>query len=243
MEMIQIGGLGLLAEGFGLLTGILLLYVFCIKDQRMMGMLFGGTSGMMLAMICFDVLPEALSKGRIELVFVGMVIGLLSGLLIDDVAFSLERHTKRKVFYAGKMGVILALGIALHNLPEGFALGALGQTDDNTLMQFAVVLALHSIPEGIALAIPFKKAQTSLKSMLLVALILSGIMAVGAMGGYFLSGISEGLICTGLGLAAGIILYIICEELLPESKKLWNGRLTTLATILGLMLGLLILYH
>ena len=55
--------LALVAEGGGVLTGILLLYLFHIKSKRLIGMLFGTTSGIMIAMICFDVLPHALESG------------------------------------------------------------------------------------------------------------------------------------------------------------------------------------
>ena len=78
--------------------------------------------------------------------------------------------------------------------------------------------------------------------MLFIASGLGMCMGIGAVGGYVLSSISENLISIGLGIAAGIILYIICEELLPESKKIWNGRMTTVATILGMMLGMVLIY-
>lgn len=239
-----VGGLGLLAESFGLITGILILYFFQIRNGKNMGMLYGATSGLMLAMICFDILPEALDKGRIDLVFCGIIIGTLLGILLDDMVPGLEE--KCKTYFSrsiGKTGMILAFGIAIHNLPEGFALGTMGHTSIESISRFTFVLALHSIPEGIALAIPFKKAGTPLPILLIMGVFLGGMMGIGATLGYALSSIHENLISTGLGLAAGIILYIVCGELMPESRKIWNGRLTTIATIVGLMAGILLLYN
>ena len=244
MEVMNVGLMGLLAEGGGLTIGILALYFFRIKDGRNMGMLYGATSGLMLAMICFDVLPEALEKGRIDLVFCGIIIGALLGILLDDLVEGIEkRFEKLSLQNIGRTGLILALGIAIHNIPEGFALGTMAHTSSESISRFAIILALHSVPEGIALAIPFKKANTALEILLGMATFLGAMMGIGAILGYTLSGLSEHLISIGLGIAGGIILYIVCGELIPESRKIWNGRWTTIATILGLMGGILLLKY
>ena len=243
MDVINAGLMGLFAEAGGLLMGIFILYGLTLKEGKIMGMLYGATSGLMLAMICFDVLPEALEKGRMDLVFCGIAIGTLLGICLDDLAEDLEEKCQSLQRNIDKSGLILALGIAIHNVPEGFALGTLAHTDLESIMRLTIILALHSIPEGIALAIPLKKAHTPLSLLVMMAIGLGTMMGTGAMLGYLLSGLSENLICTGLGVAGGIILYIVCEELIPESRKIWNGRWTTIATIIGLMGGILLLKH
>ena len=244
MDVKVVGMLGLIAESMGLITGFLILYLFHIKNGKNMGMLFGATSGLMLAMICFDILPEALDKGRIDLVFCGIIIGTLIGILLDDMVPALEEKCSKYFSRSiGKTGLILTFGIAIHNVPEGFALGTMGHASIEAITRFTLVLALHSIPEGIAVAIPFKKANTPLPILIIMGIFLGGMMGIGGMLGYTLSGIHENLMSTGLGLAAGIILYIVCGELMPESRKIWNGRLTTIATIVGLMCGILLLYN
>lgn len=241
MDGINIGVVGLLAESIGLSIGMIGLYLFKIKNGKYMGMLYGGTSGLMLAMICFDVLPEALDLGRMDLVFCGIIIGTLLGIMIDEVVEHMESQAHSKLHNIGRTGLILVLGIAIHNVPEGFALGTMAHASAETISRFAIILALHSIPEGIGVAIPFKKAGTSLPILLGLAMHLGVMMGIGAILGYTLSGLSQNLISTGLGVAGGIILYIVCGELIPESRKIWNGRWTTIATILGLMLGILLL--
>lgn len=243
MSIGMIGLLGFLAEGFGLGMGILLLYIFNIKSQRKIGMLFGGTSGLMIAMICFDVLPEALESQRIDLVIIGICIGVTIGLLLDDVSPIIQERVKKKGKTISMTAIALTIGIALHNIPEGFALGTLGNASIESIGQFTFILALHSIPEGIALAIPFKEAQMRLSVVMIIPLILGFLMAGGTLLGYLISGINTNCIITALGLATGIILYIVCQELLPESRKIWNGRMTSVATIIGIMLGLLLLQH
>lgn len=240
MQALYMGLLALIAEGSGVAIGIILLYLFDIKSKRIIGMLFGATSGIMIAMICFDVLPEALHTNENTLVIIGVVIGILVGLLLQDITLYFE--AKAKHLHSKMLGTafVLFIGIALHNIPEGFALGSLAHTSNETIIKFAWVISLHSIPEAIAVAIPFKEAHIKKSTLCLIPFLLGSIMGIGAILGATLSQISGYFVVVALGSAAGIILYIVCEELLPESRKVWNGRMTTVATIIGIIIGMLL---
>lgn len=232
-----------MAEGGGVLVGILLLYFFRLTNKRLIGMLFGCTSGIMMAMICFEILPEALAAKQDGMVLIGIIIGILLGILMQEFSYDVE-HRMEKHHPGGQgfgTGLVLLLGIALHSIPEGFALGALAGTSPDTIGRFAMVLALHSIPEAIAIAIPFKMAGTKLIRMLPIPLGLGSVMGFGAVLGYMMSTTATQFVTVMLGAAAGIILYIVCEELLPESRKVWNGRMTTLAIITGILVGMAML--
>ncbi len=242
MNMWLIAAIALVAEGIGLEIGIVLLYLFRVKNSRLIGMLFGATSGLMTAIICFDVLPQALERNRIDLVVAGVMIGVTIGLLLDDFMPCLETAVPIKNSKMLKAAFTLVVGIALHNIPEGFALGTLANASSDAIQKFAAVLMLHSIPEGIALAITFKQTKIKLPVLMMIPVVLGSIMGIGGVTGYILSGINENYIVTALGLAAGIILYIVCEELMPESRKIWNGRMTTVATIAGIIVGVLLLH-
>lgn len=238
MEALKVGLIALVAEGVGVAIGILLLYIFNIKNKRMIGMLFGATSGIMIAIICFDILPEALQANANLLVVLGAGIGICLGLLLGD--FTELMRQKISIFNSKMAGTafILLLGIAIHNIPEGFALGTLAISAPEALSKFALVICLHSIPEAIAIAIPLKASGTKKKLIFMIPLLLGSIMGIGAIIGFLLSQIAESFIAVALGIAAGIILYIVCEELLPESRKVWNGRMTTVATIIGILIGM-----
>lgn len=226
------------AEAGGVFVGIVLVYLFHIENKRVIGMLFGMTSGIMMGMICFDVLPEALESGRHVILLLGVGAGVLAGLLLDDLVEVYRKKTYQEVSRGSSIGIILIIGIALHNLPEGFALGAAGFGDVQRLNQFGWVIFLHSIPEAIAIALPMKYKGYKFSKLIKVALGLGGIMACGAFLGVMVTQMAKGLITLGLGVASGIILYIVCEELLPESKKEWNGRLTSVATVIGIIVGM-----
>ncbi|OON94914.1 MAG: zinc permease [Candidatus Epulonipiscioides saccharophilum] len=236
--------LAFLAEGIGVGIGIILLYLFDLKNKRLIGMLFGSTAGIMLAMIFFDILPEAFEKGNFYLVTLGVCLGMALGLSLQSITHSLNE--KFQISHNGnsindtrliKTGLSLLIGIAIHNIPEGFAFGSLSITSYDTIVNFAVVLCLHSIPEALAIAIPLKRAKTRPYLLCLLPISLGFVMGLGAILGYVLSRLNEIFIILSLGMASGIILYIICEDLLPESKHIWNGRMTSIATIMGVLAG------
>lgn len=240
MSVWMIGIIALLAEGAGLTLGISMVYEWKVIHERVMGMLFGGTSGLMIALICFDILPEALKSNRVDLVIIGILLGVIIGLGIDSISIWIRQfiHNQSKIL---NTAIVLTVGIAIHNIPEGFALGALAIASKEAIIQFAVILALHSIPEGIALAIPFKASNVTYKKVTIIPWMLGSIMGIGAILGYTLSHLADIFIVIALGIASGVILYIVCEELMPESRQIWNGRMTSIATILGMILGLLLL--
>lgn len=240
MNIFQTVILAFAVGGIGIAVGILLLYLFNIKSKRVIGMLFGITSGIMIAMICFDILPEALEGGEDLLVMIGIIIGILMGISLEDITSLIESkvgHVHSKQLHTG---LVLLLGIAIHNIPEGIAMGTLAVTSPHNILKFAFVLFLHSIPEAIAIAIPLKVSKTSYKILAFIPVFFGGILGVGAGIGFMMSQAASLFITVMLGMAAGVILYIVCEELIPESRKIWNGRLTTVATIIGIILGMLL---
>lgn len=241
MNVFVAGLIGFLSEGGGVLIGILLLYLFKINNKRLIGMLFGCTSGIMVAMICFEILPEALEAGTDLMVILGIGIGIASGILMQEFSYDVEHRMSHRHGQGMGTGIVLLLGIGLHCVPEGFALGTLAATSPDTIVRFAFVLALHSIPEAIAIAIPFKLSGLRLSRLMGIPLMLGTIMGFGTVLGYVLSTVAQSFVTVMLGAAAGIILYVVCEELLPESRKVWNGRMTTLAIIGGILIGMALL--
>lgn len=240
MDLLGISILGFVTKAGGMIIGSLMMYLFHIKSDKIIGMLFGAASGLMIAMICFDVLPEALSSKRMDLVLVGVGIGVLMGLLLDEVGPWAEKRWEGENIQGAALGLLI--GLAIHLVPEGFSLGTVGHLSKENIQSFAFILWLHSIPEGIVFVLSLGTIKLKLKDVIVGPVILGGILSGSAAIGFMLSSISEMMIVTALGVAAGIILYIVCEELMPESRKVWNGRRTTLATILGIVMGLLLIY-
>ena len=138
-----------------------------------------------------------------------------------------------------KIGIIVGIGLAIHNIPEGVAIGS-GFEESMTLgLSLAVAMCLHDIPEGLSMAIPMKHGgMKPLKIMMYV--VFSGIATgIGALIGAFMGSISVEVVAMCLAFAAGSMLYIVSGELIPEYNALYNGRLSALGNMAGFILGLI----
>lgn len=239
MNIWTTGGIGVIAEGVGVTTGVVLYTFLNIRNKRLQGMMMGLAAGLMMAIICFDILPSAFAQGGVLIALIGVIIGLGMGLSLENITsvFTNRLYTKRPS--SVKTGIVLTMAIALHNIPEGIALGTLFAISPQTGIKVALIVMLHSIPEGIAIAIPLQQGGVQGKTLGVICATLASFMGIGAMVGFVASSLSPIVVTLAMGFAAGVILYIVCEELIPESKEVWNGRLTTVAVVLGIIFGIL----
>lgn len=233
---------------FGLLSGILGtsiggLSAFLITDvnNRVLSFILEFSAGLMTSVVCFELIPEAFELGGAKLTFAGIFIGILTIIVIENYikkAGFLKQSRRNSGLL--RAGILVAIGIALHNFPEGFAVGS-GMEASLTLgLTITAVIIIHDIPEGIAMAVPMRTGGFSrFKAFLLT--VLSGVpMGFGALAGAVLGGISKGMISACLGFAGGAMLYIVFGELIPESKKLYLGRLSSLGNIIGFLCGIIV---
>ncbi|NSW91255.1 MAG: ZIP family metal transporter [Firmicutes bacterium] len=224
-------------------TGIGALMALAINriNNRLLSFILEFSGGLMTAVVCFELIPEALELSGTITTFTGIFSGIIAIMLI-------ENYIKQSDFFKKsrgnsnllKTGVLMAIGIALHNFPEGFAVGSGFQASLRLGATVTLVIVIHDIPEGIAMALPmrsggFTKARTFFYTL------LSGIpMGIGALLGALLGGISTDFIAACLGFAAGAMLYIVFVELVPESKKIYLGRLSSIGNVLGIVCGIMI---
>lgn len=240
MSIWAVGGIGFVVGALGISTGVFLLVVLKIEDKRFQGMMMGLAAGLMTAIACFDILPEAFEQAGVLVTILGVMVGLMIGLSLGNVANMFTGQASTTKSNSVKTGIMLTLAIALHNIPEGIALGALFAISPKTGLKVALIVTLHSIPEGMSIAIPLVKGGVSGKTLGVICASLSCIMGIGAMVGFVTSSLSPTIVTLVMGFAAGVILYIVFEELVPESKEVWSGRLTTVTVILGIIIGVLI---
>ena len=145
-------------------------------------------------------------------------------------------------------GLVLACAVALHNTPVGMAIGASfagsAQAAGHGGILAALIIGLHNIPEGMAIAAPLLTGGSRPAGAVGVAA-LSGLPVIlGAFLGYSVGTMTPAMMSVSLSFAAGAMLYVIFGELLSEAEHLWQSRLSGLATMLGMLLGLaLILGH
>ena len=239
MNIWTAGGVGFIVEGLGVTTGVLFLLLSKFKSKRLQGMMMGFAAGLMTAIICFDILPEAFEQGGVLITLIGVIIGLSGGLSLDNLAASVNHRLHSRKSNNLKTGMVLTMAVALHNIPEGIALGTLLAISPQTGIKVALIVSLHSIPEGMAIAIPLQKGGIKEKILGAICFILATLMGIGAMAGFVISSLSPIFLTLTMGFAAGVILYVVCEELMPESKEIWNGRLTTVAVVFGIIIGII----
>jgi ZIP family zinc transporter len=132
-----------------------------------------------------------------------------------------------------KTGLLLAVGITLHNLPEGIAVGAGYLTNPQFGIFIAFAILLHNIPEGLATALPLTKAGMHRGHALLVAFLSGLAEPVGALiAALFLVNFSQ-LVPGALAFAGGVMTFITLDELIPTAREYGHEHYTAIGIILG----------
>lgn len=227
---------GMIGTTIGGITGAFL----NIKSNKILSFVLEFAAGLMTAVICFDLIPETLNIVSITLCILGIFIGIIAMIFCDKIVNSYcdnnSNLTKNNML---KTGIIIAIGLAVHNFPEGLAIGAGFEASTHLGLKLAIAIALHDVPEGISISLPLKSSGSS-KIKAIIITTLSGLTTgMGAFFGAIIGNVSETLIGLSLAFAAGAMLYIVSCELIPESKKLYKGRFASLGNILGLIIGIL----
>ena len=156
-----------------------------------------------------------------------------------------KRHndSRLSLFVAG---VVMACAIALHNIPEGMTIGASFAVSSDLMwgtgMIMAVLIGLHNIPEGMAVAVPLISGGTGrVRATLLTA--ACGLPTVlGAWLGFWLGDIGPLGLTMSLGFASGAMLYVVFGEIMPESYLIYRSKLPAFAVMVGLALGMLMIF-
>lgn len=165
-----------------------------------------------MAVICFDLIPESLEISNVIEVIIGIILGIIAMIFCDllvNKKFSEKIEVKNNKSKLLKTGLIVSIGLAIHNFPEGLAIGSGFEASMKLGLSLAIAICLHDIPEGISMAVPMKNGgMKPLKVIFYV--ILSGITTgIGAFFGAIIGSISERIISLCLSFAAGAMLYIV----------------------------------
>lgn len=226
---------GILGTSIGGLIGAFL----HISSKKFLSFILEFAGGLMTAIVCFDLIPEALKIVNITECIFGIFIGIFTMIVCDNLINSKYKIKGSEHNNLLKTGIIIAIGLAIHNFPEGLAIGAGFESSDTLGFKLAIAIALHDIPEGVSISLPLKTAGTSALKAIIIT-VLSGLTTgVGAFVGSILGSISLDLIGISLAFAGGAMLYIVSCELIPESKNMYKGRFASLGNMLGLVIGIL----
>jgi zinc transporter, ZIP family len=231
--------------------GSAMVFFFKTIDKRMLNLMLGFAAGIMIAASFWSLLNPAIEMAEAngDKPWVPAVIGFLLGgaflygidRILPHLHMGLSRDKAEGIKTSWQRSVLLVLAITLHNIPEGLAVGVafgvLGNSPDMGALAGAMVLAvgigLQNFPEGAAVSVPLRREGFSrLKAFNYGQ--LSGVVEpiAGVLGALLVISIQP-LLPYALSFAAGAMIYVVVEELIPESQQ---GNETDLSTI-GAMIG------
>ena len=215
MEILKTTILGLFFGTFGTTLGGIIGVVIKKHSNKFLSFILAFASGLMMSVICFDLLPEALGISNIVNVVIGTIISIVSMIFCDilvEKKFSVNSKTKGMENNLLKTGIIVSIGLAIHNFPEGLAIGSGFEASLKLGLSLAIAICLHDIPEGISMAVPMKNGGMKI-SKVIFYVILSGITTgIGAFFGVIIGSISQVVISICLSFAAGAMLYIVSRR-------------------------------
>lgn len=216
-------------------------FVLKRPSKRFMGTVLGLAGGLMISIVCFELLPEAFNMAGLTCSIAGIIVGVGLVTLIDIMVPYRDFGSKsvQGSSYI-RTGILLGLGVAIHNFPEGLAIGSGLAASTQLGVSLALVIGFHNMPEGIAMATPMIIGGYSRVKIFLVT-VLAGIpMGVGAFIGSLLGEISPILVGFCLAFAGGTMLFITCGELIPKSQNVYRGRASSFGIILGIIAGIVL---
>ncbi len=227
---------GVAGTGLGGILGILL----GSKSRKLTSLLFNFASGVMLGVVFFELIPEALATASMYVVALGIALGILFVFFIGS-----EVDKKLDVGKIGgkgrnmlKIGIVIFFSITLHNLPEGLVIGS------STLISHGLVttilIALHNVPEGMAMALPLMNGGYGKAKSVLLCFLAGVPTVIGAFVGYGLGTVSPIWISLCLAIAAGAMMCIVFSEMIPEAHEISgeNYKLGTIFLIGGAIMAL-----
>ena len=237
----------------GLALGGVLATLLKRESPQGTSLLLSFTAGLMLCIVCFDMVPEAVEfTADLWIVPVFLVGGfLLTYLLNCWIDKSVHHEDENNPHHCAcghhdlhTAGIVLAAAVALHNLPVGLAIGTTvaAQGICYASILAAVTIGLHNIPEGMSIAIPLLHDGSKAFSAVAVSA-LSGVPTViGALVGYYVGLTNAQALAVALSIAGGAMLYVVFFELFPEAYRQWKSMWAILSTMLGFALGVLLIF-
>ncbi len=243
MELVLLTALGVGgATVFGSLVG----FLFKKMSHRFSDIVLSFAAGVMLAAAVLGlVIPSVEYGGDWGLLYA--VTGIFAGAVCLNLVDRLVPHLHKlageenEVHYNAKLGKVLLFvsAIAIHNLPEGIAAGvSFGTGDSSQALLIAGGIALQNIPEGMVIIGPMLAAGVSPRKTFICALLTGLVEVAGTLLGYFAVNLASAILPFALAYAGGTMLYVISDEMIPETHAHGSQRGATYALLVGFCLML-----
>ncbi|AKL93717.1 zinc/iron permease [Clostridium aceticum] len=238
--LVQTTFIGFMVGVLGTGIGGSMAFLMRNPTKRFLSAVIGLSSGLMVAIVTFELIPEAFDIGGVLPTAAGIALGAFTASYIDMFISRLWRKSFGTKQGYIKTAILLGIGIALHNFPEGLAIGSGFSAQTRLGVGLAIVIALHNMPEGLAMVTPMKVGGYSSTKAFLLTLLAGAPMGLGAFVGVLIGEYAYDFIGVCLAFAGGTMLYITFGELIPRAKDLHSGRISTIFSILGFIGGIII---
>ena len=250
MSIVLLTALGV---GGATLIGALVGFSFKKISHKFSDIILSFAAGVMLCAAVLGLILPSMEHGGKLGIFV-TIAGIFAGAYVLNLMDKLVPHlhnisdgkTENNSENSEKLGKVLlfVMAIAIHNLPEGIAAGVGFGTGNNAeALTIAGGIALQNIPEGMVIIAPMLAAGISKKRTLLIASATGIVEIVGTFIGYFAVSISTAVLPFALAFAGGTMLYVISDEMIPETHAHGSERGATYALLAGFALMLIMDFY
>lgn len=219
--------------------GTLPVLLFRSAPRALMDTLMGFAAGVMVAASCWSLLIPAIDIGGLAAAVFGLIAGAVFLYFVDQLLPHLHGEFPDEARAEGpqvvwRQSTLLMLAMTLHNFPEGMAVGVtFGGRDLGSAVALAIGIGLQNIPEGLAIAMPLRRSGMAPGRAFFWGQLSAAIEPIGGIIGAALVLVSGAFLPYGMAAAAGAMLYVVVEELLPETVRSGTPDLATLGFIVG----------
>jgi len=232
-----------LGVGGATVIGALLGFLFKRPSHKFNDIVLSLAAGVMLAAAVIGLIIPSLEYGgkfSMLITVAGIFAGAVCLNLIDKLVPHLHKMTgvdqelhPDKTAQVNKV-LLFVIAIAIHNLPEGIAAGvSFGTGDSLQALTVAGGIALQNIPEGMVIIAPMIASGMSRSRTFIIAAMTGVVEIIGTFIGYFAVSISTAILPFALAFAGGTMLYVISDEMIPETHAHGNERGATYALLIG----------
>ncbi len=232
--------------GLSTTIGSVIGLLFKRENPKFMSAVLGFTAGVMVGISFFELLPKGFDELGFLRASIAFFVGFIAIFLIDfliphEYIGQKEKIDDKTNSRLLRTGLFVALGIGIHNFPEGMATFYSSMVDIKIGIAIAIAIAIHNIPEGIAVSAPVYKATGSKKKAFLWSFLSGVVEPIGALITAlilypFLNSTVLGYLLSGI---AGLMVFISIDELLPVSKSYGYLHLPMVSFIGGMMVMIL----
>lgn len=210
-------------------------------SRKSLNFVLGSTGGLLIAFICFELVPTATSVANPIWCLIVVLIAIIFMLFLEKgiVYGKSDKNISMDNTY-WIITIVASIAIGINNLPEGVALGSLLNENYIGGVKFAVILALHCIPEGLAIMIPLIQSHVSTKKEIAVVALIALPMCIGCVVGYIMTDMLTVFMPVFVSFASGTMLYVACGKVMPMSKDIEDVKSCVVGDIVGFVVGVII---